>query len=265
MLEVTPDRISIITICFNNPEELIRTCESVDSQLLPPYEHLIVDGSTKPDICTWLQSELQPAFRHWICERDNGIADAFNKGVRHVKGDILLLLNSGDTLYDVCVLQQVTALFGSNPAAGWLHGKINTLRGGLWVIVGKPFENKKLYRGMRGVFHPTMYVRQALFQRHGVFDTSLKYAMDYDFLCRIAGEPFIFADMPLATFDPGGISSTSYIKAMKEARVVYRKHYGYVLKQTLWGWRLALLHYLLQSRAGLLLYKIKVKLGLADV
>ena len=85
--------------------------------------------------------------------------------------------------------------------------------------------------------------------------------MDYDFLCRIANEKFAFIDYPLATFDPTGVSSKNYLNAMKESYAQYRKYYGSSLKQTLWGWRLTALHYLLASNFGRFLYRIKVKIG----
>ena len=85
--------------------------------------------------------------------------------------------------------------------------------------------------------------------------------MDYDFLCRIANENFTFIDYPLATFDPTGVSSNHYLDAKKESYAQYRKYYGPSLKQTLWSWRLTILHYLLSSNFGRFLYRIKVMIG----
>ena len=255
------NRISLITICFNNLEELKETCLSVDAQLQKPFEHIIVDGSSKPDIKNWLEGTPQPAYRSWLCERDKGISDAFNKGINLATGEITNLLNSGDKLYDETVLQQVSDTFSKDPSLAWCHGKLNTMRGGIWVFIGKPFEFSKLYRGMRGTMHPTMYVRRELYKKYGTFDTSLKMAMDYDFLCRIAQEKSTFIDYPLSTFDPNGISSNRYLDAMKESYGQYRKYYGWSLKQLLWGWRLTGLHYLLNSAFGKWLYSLKVKMG----
>ena len=254
-------RISLITICFNNLEDLKATCASVDMQSLKPFEHIIIDGSTKPDIKDYLEGTPQPVYRKWICERDNGISDAFNKGIRKATGDITNLLNSGDKLYDESILARVTEVFEKQPSVKWCHGKLYLLRGGIWVTIGTPFEREKLYRGMRGPLHPTMYVRRELYDKHGLFDTSLKLAMDYDFLCRIADEPFAFIDYPLATFDPTGVSSNRYVDAMKESYAQYRKYYGASMKQTLWGWRLTMLHNLLESGFGKFLYRMKVKMG----
>ena len=80
------NRISVITICFNNLEDVISTCQSVDIQVEKPFEHLIIDGSTSPAIKNYLETNTQPAYRRWISEKDDGISDAFNKGVLNASG-----------------------------------------------------------------------------------------------------------------------------------------------------------------------------------
>ncbi len=258
------NRISVITICFNNPEDLLKTCASTDAQQTPPLEHLIIDGSTDGRIKSWLEETPQPPYRRWICERDKGIADAFNKGIAHFRGNLNVFMNSGDTFYDATVLAQVEKAFAGDENLQWLHGKVHLLRGGQWVLVGKPFEKEKLYRGMRSIAHQTMYVRRGVYDRHGGFDTTLRYSMDYDFLCRIAGEKATFLPTPLATFAPEGVSSTQYLKAMAEGRKVFRRYYKQPLKQALWKARLTTLYYLLNSPIGKTLYRIKAGLGGAN-
>lgn len=255
---------SIITISFNNLEDVISTCQSVDQQALLPIEHIIIDGSTTSEIKDFFEINPQPPYRKWICERDKGIADAFNKGIKNATGEITLLLNSGDTLYDSSVLERVQKVFDQDAALMWCHGMLKIMRGGHWVVVGKPFDKGKLYRGMRGTFHPTMYVKRELYSKHGMFDVNIKMAMDYDFLCRIANEKNVFISYPLATFDPTGITSTKYLEAMEETYQVYQNYFGKSWLQMFWRWRLTLLHYLLESRFGKQLYSLKKKLGLAN-
>jgi glycosyltransferase involved in cell wall biosynthesis len=253
--------ISIVTICFNNLDDLKRTCTSVDGQQEKPFEHYIIDGSTQHDIKHWLENTPQPYYRRWINERDKGIADAFNKGVRLSSGSIIYLLNSGDTLYDETVLSRVKDIFRQNEGLMWCHGKLKLMRGGEWVIVGKPFEKEKLYRGMRSVFHPTMHIKREVYERRGVYDVNVKIAMDYDFLCRLADEPFAFVDYPLAVFDPTGVSSSKYLEGVRESFRCYQKYFGFSFKQKVWYVRLAFLHKLLQSGLGKWLYRLKVKMG----
>ena len=258
-------RISIITICRNNLEELISTCKSVEEQDLKPFEHFIVDGSDNENIKNWLIQNNNTSYRSFISEPDQGISDAFNKGIKNTRGDILVMLNSGDTLFDKTVLKLVSKTFMNNLETKWVHGMLNLLRGGVWVNIGKPFDKNKLYRGMRSTFHPTMYLRRELYERYGVYDLNLKIAMDYDMLCRIANEKFSFIKYPLAKFDPAGISSERYKEATKEAFQCYSKYFGTSIKQKVWLQRQLLLHLLITSKIGKTLYKLKVKLKMENL
>ncbi|MEO8820149.1 MAG: glycosyltransferase, partial [Ginsengibacter sp.] len=85
-------KLSIITICFNNLEEVLDTCDSVDEQIIPPFEHLIINGSTNDAIEKYFESNKNVSYRKIVNERDEGIADAFNKGIEKASGDVILLL-----------------------------------------------------------------------------------------------------------------------------------------------------------------------------
>ena len=257
--------ITVITICFNNLQELINSCNSVDLQSHKPFEHIVIDGSTKPEIKNYLEQNLQPSYRRWICEPDNGIADAFNKGIQDAKGNIVVMLNSGDTFFAENVIEIVTKEFVQKPALEWLHGKYIAHRGNSWVTLGKPFEKKKLYRGMRSICHQTMFVKKHLHTRYGLYDIQLKFAMDYDFLCRIAEEPFEFLPIIMVAYAPAGKSDTDYLLSLRYSRNVYLKYFPGSLKLSLWQLRLKLLYYLLQSPIGIFLYKIKRKLKLENM
>ena len=257
--------ISVITICFNNLQELINTSDSVDTQIHQPFEHLIIDGSTNPDIKNYLQQNIQPSYRRWICEPDNGISDAFNKGIQNAKGDIVVMLNSGDTFFNDDIIKIVTEKFEQNPVLEWLHGKYSAQRQDTWVTLGKPFEKKKLYRGMRTVCHQTMFVKKKLHTKHGLYNVEQKLAMDYDFLCRISDEPFVFLPITMIRYAPGGKSSSDYLSSLKRSKEIYIKYFGWNLKLSLWQGRLKLLYYLLQSPIGNFLYTIKRKLNLENM
>lgn len=257
--------ISVITICYNNLQELINTCNSVDRQNLKPFEHIIIDGSTKTDIKNYLEQNNQPPYRKWITEPDNGIADAFNKGIQNSTGDILVMLNSGDTFFDEHVIEVVTQKFEESNSLQWLHGKYKILRGNSLVIIGKPFEKKKLYRGMRSICHQSMFVKRYLHTKYGLYNTGEKIGMDYDFLCRIADEPFAFLPVPLVIFEPSGISSANYLLSLKHAKFIYEKYFGRSIILRVWQIRLRLLYYLLHSAIGNFLYKIKIKFGLENM
>jgi glycosyltransferase involved in cell wall biosynthesis len=260
-----PNTITVITICFNNLMELIHTCQSVDIQEQQPFEHLIIDGSTNAEIKNYLETNAQPAFRRWICEPDNGIYDAINKGIRHAAGNIVVMLNSGDSFYDAAAISKATKAFDEDPSLQWLHGKYKLLRGDQWVVIGKPFAKNKLYRGMRSICHQTMFVKKQLHDKYGLYSTTEKIAADYDLLCRIAGEKFIFLTEPLVNFAPAGISSSNYFLSLAEMKTVYERHFGKSVLLNLWQLRLKFLFKLLHSPVGNFLYSLKTRLKLENM
>ncbi|MEN9685044.1 MAG: hypothetical protein RLZZ28_830 [Bacteroidota bacterium] len=256
--------ISIITICFNNLSDLQKTCASVDGQEKLPEEHWIIDGSTNDEILNWLQNNPGPAYRKWIHERDAGIYDAMNKGISRASQEIVHILNSGDNYASADVIAEVVGFFDAHPDIQWISGNIQMIRGGEAVIVGKPFEVARLYRGMRSVSHPTWFVKKKVYERTGPYQ-HLKIAGDYDMMCRIAGEPYAYLNKTVAIFDDSGVSSSGYLASLKESRQVFESHFGFSLKLVLWQWRLRMLHYLLQTSFGKSLFAIKKKAGLENM
>jgi len=259
------NQITVITICFNNLDDVISTCQSVDLQDKKPFEHLVIDGSTSPVIKNYLENNAQPGYRRWICEKDDGISDAFNKGVLNAKGDIIVMLNSGDAFYHQDVISIVTDEFEKDENLQWLHSKYELHRGDTWIIIGKPFQRSKMYRGMRSICHQTMFVKKALHDKYGLYDKQMKIAMDYDFLLRIANEKFVFIERPLVKFAPAGTSSVHYSGSLKEIKNSYIKYYGHSIFLEIWQLRLKMLHRLLGTRIGKLLFKVKTRLNLENM
>jgi len=244
------DTLSVITICFNNLPELIRTCQSVDRQSQYPDEHLVIDGSSNTEILNWLQSNPQPAYRKWIHEKDFGIADALNKGLRNSVSSITHLLHSGDLYYDVDAIKTVMELFRKDPSIMWCHSQYIQHRGNIDIVSGIPFDKKQLWKGMRSVAHPSMFIRKEVYTRHEFYDANLKVAMDYDMLIRMRNEKFVYIERPLIYFAPGGASSMIFFTGLKEVKESHKKYIGYSFRQTLWQLRQKALYYFMQTLIG---------------
>ena len=251
-------KLSIITICFNNLHEVIKTCDSVDRQIEKPFEHIIINGSTTDEIKEWFNGNNKLAYRTIINERDAGISDAFNKGIVKSKGDVIHLLNSGDIYFDENVIHVVLKSFKEYPISTWVSGNIILHRAGRWVNVGKPFDKKQVYKGMRAISHPTWFVKKEVYNRIGLYK-NYKIAMDYDMMCRIKEEPYTYINYTLIKFDNTGISSLSYLDSLKQNIEVYEANFGYSLKSRLWQFRQKLLHHFLQTRLGKKAFSLKRK------
>ncbi len=255
------NKISIVTICFNDLTGLIKSCASVDMQSEKPFQHIIINGSTSNEVENWFTNSNQPSFRKIINERDRGISDAFNKGIKLVEEGVVHLLNSGDEYASENVLLIVKEAFEHHPAIQWLSGKITLKRGGIWVTIGKPFEGNQLYKGMRSVSHPTWFVRKEVYNRVGLFSELYKIAMDYDLMCRIKDEPYLYLDFEIAKFDDTGVSSVQYLKSLAQNIEVYESHFGFSLQCRLWQFRQKLFYYFLQTGFGKFIFKLKSNLS----
>ncbi|MBI1183720.1 glycosyltransferase [bacterium] len=218
--------LSIVTICFNNLEELKTTMASVAAQTRLPQEYWIIDGSKNSEIRDYLSSTDLPPYVKWISEPDKGISDGFNKGVSRCTQDVVHILNSGDYYYNEEAVATVMAAFDQDPELMWTHAQFKQFLGGHWIISGTAFDPDKLYMGMRQVAHPTMFLRREVYDRIGLFPNDLRDAMDYDLLIRLRNEKFKYLQQPIAVFTPGGNSEINWKRCYREGMRAYQKHVG---------------------------------------
>lgn len=99
-------KVSIITINFNNKKGLLKTINSVLEQTYSPIEYIIIDGGSTDGSLKLIEKKAA-LLSYWVSEKDNGIYDAMNKGIAHATGEYCLFLNSGDYLYEPNILSKV--------------------------------------------------------------------------------------------------------------------------------------------------------------
>ncbi|HXR80776.1 MAG TPA: glycosyltransferase, partial [Saprospiraceae bacterium] len=97
--------VSIVTIAYNSADTIRDTLISVAQQDYPNIEHVIIDGASKDNTIDIVRQF--PNIKTIISERDNGLYDAMNKGIRHSKGDIIGILNSDDFYVSPAVISEV--------------------------------------------------------------------------------------------------------------------------------------------------------------
>ena len=106
-------KISVITINYNNCKGLQRTLRSVLSQTYPILEYIVIDGGSTDGSVEEIR-KLESNIDYWVSESDKGIYHAMNKGIRKATGDYCLFLNSGDSLHDVNTLSEFSACLMPN-------------------------------------------------------------------------------------------------------------------------------------------------------
>ncbi|MCX7046398.1 MAG: glycosyltransferase family 2 protein [Candidatus Sumerlaeota bacterium] len=186
-------RLSIISICLNEKDRIEQTILSVLQQTFNDYEFIIVDGGSTDGTVDVIR-RYQDRIGAFISEKDNGIYNAMNKGIRRSSGEYLLFLNGGDHLYTEDVLQKVFAApvssFMPVPAqtpapadADIIYGNA-MLQGdageSVWDFSGVAVSRR--YTGT--LAHPASFIKKRLFDEHGLYDESYRIVGDYAFFLR---------------------------------------------------------------------------------
>lgn len=221
-------KFSIITPTFNSAKTISKNIESLLAQKYENFEHIIIDNlSTDHTLeitrsiyrAAGLESKLKI-----ISEKDKGISDAFNKGIRNASGEIIGILNSDDYFYSDQTLNIVFKAFQENPQSSFIHGDLffeddffgSNLRKPLLCPVeyAMPFN------------HPTMFVRKTTYEEIGHFQENIRYCMDLDFVCRLisSNKEGKYVSSPFTVMCSGGTSDRNELKVLKEYAEILRNH-----------------------------------------
>ena len=177
-------KISVVTVARNSAATIRWTIESFLAQTWTNSELILIDGVSTDGTVTIAEAYCDPRIRI-VSEPDRGLYDAMNKGLRLFRGDAVGFLNSDDRYHDAHVLAAIAeALAGSDAVTGDLdfvsdHETRRVLR--RWR--GTAFRPGAFREGWMPA-HPTFYLRRALAERTGMFDTRYRIAADYDYMLR---------------------------------------------------------------------------------
>lgn len=223
-------KISLITVCYNSEQTIEDTLNSVLNQNYKNYEYLIIDGlstDSTMDIIHKKEKDFGGKLKI-ISEKDKGLYDAMNKGIKMATGDIIGILNSDDVLANSTVFNQIIDAFSNNKIDGTYSDLIfldNSLKFPVRNFIAH-YPSKKL--GWHPP-HPTLYLKKECYDKIGYFDLQYKIAADYDFMLRLLkiNPNLFYIKNYLVKMRSGGVSTdglSGYIKNLKEADKVLRKN-----------------------------------------
>jgi glycosyltransferase involved in cell wall biosynthesis len=202
--------ISVITISYNNYTGLSKTIESVLALKDNDIEYIVIDGGSNDGTIELLNS-YRDKIDVIISEKDYGISDAFNKGVKFSKGKWLFFLNSGDTFSSNIILLNLKSDLIRNQDKYLCFYKVELSNGESTMPNNRLIEKKGIeYIINRAeIPHQGAFISNKLFVKYGMFNTALKVRMDYDFFLRVRSESnkFVFIDDIVAIYEIGGISN----------------------------------------------------------
>lgn len=199
--------LSIITINYNNANGLKKTVKSVVNQTLNVFEYIIVDGSSDDGSVEIIES-LKIEDLSYIIEPDSGIYNAMNKGITKASGEYLLFLNSGDVFLNKDSLDSVIKYLDGN----------NSFVGCNLVLDYPDHKEERIhpenisfsYLLQKTVYHPSTFIKRAMFETYGLYDETYKIVSDWEFFFKtigLNGESFLQVSIALTLFDMSGLSS----------------------------------------------------------
>ena len=189
-------KISLITACYNSAATIRTAMESVLSQWGVDVEYLIIDGGSTDSTVDIIKEYSTRSTRStrltfkWLSERDQGMYDAINKGIKMATGDVVGILNADDVLESPDTLAHVVECFNCVERAERLdavYADIRFVKDDLETTVryysAKHWKPWMLQWGKMPP-HPSVYIRRELFEKYGVYKLGYDIAADYELLIR---------------------------------------------------------------------------------
>lgn len=215
-------KVTLITIVYNNSNTIEKSIESVLSQTYPNIEYIVIDGGSTDGTQNIIE-KYKADLAYYISEKDSGMYNALNKGIKRATGDIVGLLHADDTFFDTSSIQKIVTAFKTTKAQ-LVYGK------GIYIdreneesvkriYPSKDFRKRFLYFGWIPL-HTTIFVRNDLFKTYGLYDESYQIASDYEISLRWFTNPQItkvYMNEWLVKMRLGGKSTTAALQKQKSS------------------------------------------------
>lgn len=208
-------KVSVITINYNNIQGLKTTIQSVISQSYKDMEYIIVDGGST-DGSVDLLVEYSDKISKCICEPDNGVYNAMNKGVSIASGEYCIFMNSGDSFWNSEVLENI---FSKHIDVDVLAGKTYCFKNGRFSSMqSAPKKVTMKYLYANSINHQAMLIKTALLREYP-YDEILKVYSDWKFCIQtlvVNNLSYQFVDYVIAKYDLSGVSANIKFKEEKQ-------------------------------------------------
>ena len=221
--------LSIITINYNDAKGLQKTIESVACQTWKNFEYIVIDGGSVDGSQAVIEN-YKDSITYSVSEKDKGIYNGMNKGIKEAKGEYLLFLNSGDTLLNNTVLEVVHQSFLSD--VSFLCGHLVYEQDGKTIVKEHPEKMTFSYLVSKTVYHPSTFIKRSLFEKYGLYNEENRIVSDWEFFFKalgLNGESYLKLNHAITDFDMMGISSSNQDKVQEEKSRVFGKYLPYML------------------------------------
>ncbi len=217
-------KVSIITPCLNSKKTIRQTIESVLNQTYENIEYIIVDGGSTDGTLAVIR-EYAPLFQgrlKYVSEKDRGIYDAMNKGIRLSTGRMIGIINSDDW-YEPDAVEQIMSEWSWSEKYQVIYGYCKVFENDRIKLIMKN-RHEGLPKAM--ISHPTCFVTREIYQDFGMFLRAFRILGDYELMIRLHNSrqvSFIQIKKILANYRTGGASDNPKLYA-KEYSIVHYLH-----------------------------------------
>lgn len=220
--------LSVITIVYNNAQDIERTVKSVLAQSYPAIEYIIIDGASTDGTLQCLEP-FKSKISRLISEPDKGIYDAMNKGLAFASGDYVLFMNSGDEIY---ASDTVSKVFTSAPDADIYYGETEMIDAHGYSLgrrrhrVPTHFTWKSFKYGM-SISHQAIYIKRSITVP---YDLQYQLSADIDWILKAAkkAKKIVNTHQYVAKYLVGGMSKKRHRQSLIERFHIFTKYYGLI-------------------------------------
>ena len=213
-------KISIITASFNSEAHIQSCLDSIAFQTYENIEHVIIDGkSTDKTLEIIDRHPFKPA--KVISEKDKGIYDALNKGIKNATGDIIGFLHSDDIFENEYVIEELVSAFEESDSdlvyGNILHVHKENTKKIFRTWKSLPFRKDLLKKGWMPP-HNGLFVKREIFFKYGVYNINFKIAADYEWILRVFSKDSVkafYIDKLILRQRIGGKSNGSLLKIVQ--------------------------------------------------
>jgi glycosyltransferase involved in cell wall biosynthesis len=226
-------KISIITVVFNRVKTVERAIQSVLNQSYNDIEYIVVDGASTDGTIDIIERYKQ-RIHTIVSEKDKGMYDALNKGIKLATGDIVGILHGDDEFADETILQQVADVFLQNKHTDCVYGDVGFVKeedpGKIIRYYSSSIFHPKLFKYGFMPAHPTFFCYKKFFDLYGFYRTDLEIAADFDLLLRYLKKftlQSVYIPQMLVRMNMGGKSTkglSSTIRINKEIKQILKEH-----------------------------------------
>lgn len=218
-------KISIITPVFNNVNSIATSIESVINEKKDnDIEYIVIDGMSNDGTLDVIKKYVQ-YIDFFISEKDVGVNDAINKGIKRATGDYIFVLAGDDYLINGAIYSFKNSV--NKDIDVWCGSTIVKSNGNYYF--SESFANLELLNKSCSLRHPATFFKRDVYKKYGFYDISFKIAGDWDLFVRLYKNKanFQIESIPIVVFSDGGISSCKgLVKTNLEERAIILRKIG---------------------------------------